>query len=352
MLSRALSLATVTLLIGCFAAVPALGAGDKSRGRQEPLPDFRGHLHRLPQEPAGSVEDRAGRIAAGLPAPALHHQHRHGLAARCLPDLQRRDRYPLWQASPRSKDAKAEARRPAVRAARPVWPPAATGAAAGGREARGGAAEAAKPDAEATVTAATPSGWRGRMRRSPPRTARLRQRRARPDGRKLSAKQRLGKRGKPGSEEPPKTDAAKTDRQGRAGQGRGDAKEDAAQERNRQGRGRQARGSQADRRGQVRIRQDRGTEGTGQRRDTRVAGRSGSPGHACAAGRFADGLRGRLRRDARAGSRAVCHRLPAAAGRDGFRAAAGSRRAARAADLPISARRSRQQRIAGPHWPR
>ena len=96
MLSRALSLATVMLLIGCFAAGPAL-AQAKPRGRQEPFPDFRGHLHRLPQEPARPAEDGAGVVAAGLPAPALYDQPRHGLGASVLPDFQRRRRYPFCQ---------------------------------------------------------------------------------------------------------------------------------------------------------------------------------------------------------------------------------------------------------------
>src|SRR5260370_24125588 len=50
------------------------GAGAKSRGRQKPRPDFCGHLQCLPQEPTGSVEDRAARVPARLPAPALHDQ--------------------------------------------------------------------------------------------------------------------------------------------------------------------------------------------------------------------------------------------------------------------------------------
>ena len=95
MLSRALSLATVTLLIGCFTAGAGACAGDQPRGRQEPFPDFRGHLQCLPQEPARPAEDRAGVVAAGLPAPALHHQQRHGLGAGLLPGFQRRDRHAL-----------------------------------------------------------------------------------------------------------------------------------------------------------------------------------------------------------------------------------------------------------------
>src|ERR1700730_17925196 len=36
------------------------GPGAKSRGRQEPIPDFRGHLCGLPQGPTGPLEERAG----------------------------------------------------------------------------------------------------------------------------------------------------------------------------------------------------------------------------------------------------------------------------------------------------
>ena len=61
--------------------------------------------------------------------------------------------------------------------------------------------------------AATPSAWHGRGRR-PPRDGQAPAQAASergPDGRKLSAKQKLSKRGKPESEEPPKAEAAKTD---------------------------------------------------------------------------------------------------------------------------------------------
>ena len=100
MLSRALSLATVMLLIGCFAADPAPQAENLDAGKS-PCPDFRRHLHGLPQEPAGPVEDSARRVSAGLSASALHDRRPNGLGAQRLPDLQWGDRYaPCPAASP------------------------------------------------------------------------------------------------------------------------------------------------------------------------------------------------------------------------------------------------------------
>ena len=90
MLSRALSLATVTLLIGCLTAGVACALKISMPARA--LPRFSRHLQRLPQEPARPVEERAGFVVAGLSAPALHDRHRHGLGAVFLPDLQRRCR--------------------------------------------------------------------------------------------------------------------------------------------------------------------------------------------------------------------------------------------------------------------
>ena len=108
------------------------GAGAKSRCRQEPCPDFFRHLQRLPQGCAGSPQDRAGRILAGLSAPALHHLERDGLAAQRLSDCQRSDRYPRFQARPAGEGC--ETRSP--RAARPIRSPDPPGAAPGGRQAR------------------------------------------------------------------------------------------------------------------------------------------------------------------------------------------------------------------------
>jgi hypothetical protein len=73
--------------------------------------------------------------------------------------------------------------------------------------------EASRPDADGRVPQAEPEARHGRNRLASPDTARPAGEGAEergPDGRRLSAKQRLSKRGKPG-EELPKTDTAKPD---------------------------------------------------------------------------------------------------------------------------------------------
>ena len=233
MLSRALSLAAVTLLIGCFAAPSGVGAGAKSRGRQEPFPAFRGYLQRLPQGPARPAEDGVGRIAAGLPAPALYDQQRHGLAAQCLPDLQWRERHPQsGEAGSRYEACRRN------RSGRPAGPQIGICARPGSRQ----AGRRCTPAAASRTQAATPSGWRVRARR-PTRQdlSRLDRRRHQaaiergPDGRKLTAKQR--------PEQARQSREAKNCPmcQGRAAKARtGDGKRQ-GQGRNRQGRERQAR---------------------------------------------------------------------------------------------------------------
>ena len=80
MLSRALSLsdgdASDRLSHGGGGA-----RGRKSRGRQVARPDFRRHLQRLPQVRRAACCAACRPLAAGLPAPALHHQQRHGFGA-------------------------------------------------------------------------------------------------------------------------------------------------------------------------------------------------------------------------------------------------------------------------------
>ena len=190
MLSRALSLATVTLLIGCFAASP-VRAQNLEAGKS-PSQIFAGTCTACHKSPRGLLEDRAGRIAAGFPAPALHHQQRHGLAAQRLSDLQRRDRYARSGASRRkqAKDAKPDGQ-PA--ATRPFGRPTTPGA---------GAQEAARPEAEPQA---------GRDRRPAP-TAATSSGRAEADasGAQAAAESRQGRR-----------------RQGRAGQGAKRPKDDA-----------------------------------------------------------------------------------------------------------------------------
>ena len=240
MLSRALSLATVTLLIGCFAAEPRC-AGDKSRGRQKPLPDFRGHLQCLPQEPAWPAEDRAGVVAAGLPAPALHHQQRHGLGARLLSGLQRRRRHALsGQGS--AKDGQAKGAR--QEAAKPDGKPDQLDRFGRRQNPAAPQQEASRPDAEGrrTPQGDAPAATRKRLARpgqAPDAADR------RPGSRQAATDSKMGKRGSPAARQSPSlrrrrspTRRPRTSCEGEPSMR--PPRSGCRQERSRQGRGRQA----------------------------------------------------------------------------------------------------------------
>jgi hypothetical protein len=227
MLSRALSLATVTLLIGCFAAIP-VQAQNLEAGKS-PSQIFAGTCsacHKSPRGllktvPAGSLpgflrqhyttsSDMASLLSAFLtsngaadtryvgtqpkqdkdakpeakPAGPAEQLDRHGRRLRPpVPpqDIPKPETQPQQAERPDDGDElppQAEPRRQgrnAKRLARPSEAP-----------------DAAKPAVEGRAPAHAASE-RG------------------PEGRKSAAKQRLSKRGKPGGEEPPKTDAGKAD---------------------------------------------------------------------------------------------------------------------------------------------
>ena len=181
------------------------GAG-KSRSWQEPFPDILGHLQRLPQKPAGLVEERPGFVAPGLSAPALYDGQRNGLAACLVPYLQRRRRPAL----PGEGSAEAEGRQAGRRGR--INP---TASAAGnsrphlqrrphGPNPRG---RSRKAKARAGAPAAMASGWQGRLQRPTPIEPADGQApvQAATDS-KQGTKQKLGKRAKPAAEEPPKTE--------------------------------------------------------------------------------------------------------------------------------------------------
>jgi hypothetical protein len=227
-LSRALSSATVMLLIGCFAPVPAQAQAQNLEAGKSPSQIFAGTCsacHKSPRGllkavPAGSLpgylrqhyttsSDMASLLSAFLisngatdtryvgsqpkqekdaksepkPAAAPEQLDRHGHrlhAAVPSQEAAKPDSRPEQTAEPHDEELPPQAEparrgRNAKRLARPVEAP-----------------DATKPAAEGQAPAPAASE-RG------------------PDGRKLGAKQRLSKRGKPGSEELPKTDAAKTD---------------------------------------------------------------------------------------------------------------------------------------------
>jgi len=145
-------------------------------------------------------------ILGRLPAAALHHQSGDGLAAQCLSWCPMGQAIMRAMSAPSPSPPRTRNRRPGL----PLCPTISTGSAAGSvrlcpcsRRPPGprlSPQQAAKPDAdglppqaEPDVAAATPSDWRGRPR-EPPADGRPRHQAALergPDGRKLSAKQKL-----------------------------------------------------------------------------------------------------------------------------------------------------------------
>jgi hypothetical protein len=208
MLSRALSLATVMLLIGGFAAVP-VRAQNLEAGKS-PSQIFAGTCTACHKGARGLLKT----VAPGS-LPGFLRQHyttssemASVLSAYLVSNGATDTRYIGSQPKPGSKDAKQESEpsgQPTQldRYGRPLR--------------RAPSQEASRPDADGRVT--EPDGRPGRNRLANPDAAKpagegqapaaAAEERG-PDGRKLSAKQRLSKRGKPG-EELPKTDAAKPD---------------------------------------------------------------------------------------------------------------------------------------------
>jgi hypothetical protein len=183
MLSRALSLATVTLLIGCFAAIP-VRAQNLEAGKS-PAQIFAGTCNACHKSPRGLLKTvQAGSLPSFLRQHYTTSSEMASLLSAFLVSNGATDtRYVGTQPKAGSKDAKPEAR-PAGppdqldrfgRRQRPAPPP---------------TQEVAKPevDGQAPAQAALEPG---------------------PDGRKAGSRQKLGKRGRPGSEEAPKPDTAK-----------------------------------------------------------------------------------------------------------------------------------------------
>jgi len=228
MLSRALSLATVTLLIGCFAADPALSQAQNLEAGKSPSQIFAGTCTACHKGPRGLLKTvPAGSLQSFLKQHYTTSPEMASLLAAFLVSNGATDtRYVGTQGKP-GKDEKSEAKpgglseqldrfgrrlrgAPAQEAAKPDEPK-----------------EAAKPDAgkpEAGKPEAVGGPETGRHGRNARRLARPGETPAAegqtpeqaasergPDGRRLSAKQRLSKRGKPGGEEPPKSDSAKSE---------------------------------------------------------------------------------------------------------------------------------------------
>ena len=222
MLSRALILATVMLLVGCFAAAPAGAQAQNLEAGKSPSQIFAGTCNACHKSPRGLLKTvPAGSLPGFLREHYTTSPDMAGLLSSYLISNGASDT--RYQAKP-DKDGKPAATQPAaapeqldrqgrrIHTVAPTQEPAKPDAQpqqatkpdadglspADGRKGRnarrlarpGEAPDAAKPavDGQAPVQAA---GERG------------------PDGRKLTSRQRLSKRGKPGAEEPPKDDAAK-----------------------------------------------------------------------------------------------------------------------------------------------
>jgi hypothetical protein len=206
MLSRALSLATVMLLIGGFAAAPA--RAQNLEAGKSPSQIFAGTCTACHKGARGLLKT----VAPGS-LPGFLRQHyttssemASVLSAYLVSNGAADTRYIGNQPKQQAKDAKQEpSGQPTQldRFGRPIR--------------RAPTQEASRPDADGRAPQAEPEGRQGRNRLANPDAAKpagegqapaaAAEERG-PDGRRLSAKQRLSKRGKPG-EELPKTDTAK-----------------------------------------------------------------------------------------------------------------------------------------------
>jgi hypothetical protein len=209
MLSRALSLATVTLLIGCFAAGTAHAQAQNLEAGKSPSQIFAGTCNACHKSPRGLLKSVP---ASSLPGFLRQHYTTSSdmasvLASYLVSNGASDTRYQAKQdQAKQGKDAKQEAARPAGppdqldrfgRRQRPAAPPQ--------EAARPDVEQAAKPDADGL----TPQGEGGRAGRNGKRLARPSEApdALAPDS-KPGARQKLSKRGK-GGEELPKPEAAK-----------------------------------------------------------------------------------------------------------------------------------------------
>jgi hypothetical protein len=226
MLSRALTLATVMLLIGCLAADKAQAQATNLEAGKSPSQIFAGTCNACHKGPRGLLKTvPAGSLSTFLRQHYTTSPEMAGVLASFLISNGATDtRYTGGQPKG-TKDGAKEAKQEAKpngppdqldrfgRRQRPA--PSAQEAAKPETEER----QAAKPDAEGLTPQADPGrpGHNKRLARpgEAPEGAKLgaegqvpaqAESDRGPDGRKLSAKQRLGKRGKPGVEEPPKAE--------------------------------------------------------------------------------------------------------------------------------------------------
>ncbi len=178
MLSRALSLATVTLLIGCLTAGVARAAENLDAGKSasQIFSDTCSACHKSPR---GLLKSRVGFIVAGFSAPALYDRHRHGLGTLVLPDIERGCRPPVSEQG--SAEEGRQAGRKAGSARQVRSPPAAGSTSAGGfpagrrRSTIARRGRASRPRREAARTAAHAARCRQACRWTGPGAGRDRQ---------------------------------------------------------------------------------------------------------------------------------------------------------------------------------
>ena len=207
MLSRALSLATVMLLIGGFAAAP-VRAQNLEAGKS-PAQIFSGTCAACHKGARGLLKTVApGSLPGFLRQHYTTSSEMASVLSAYLVSSGAADTRYIGSQPKQAKDAKQEpSGQPTQldRYGRPIR--------------RAPTQEASRPDADGRVPPADPEARQGRNRLANPDAAKPAGERQTPaaaaeergpDGRRLSAKQRLSKRGKPG-EELPKTDAGKTD---------------------------------------------------------------------------------------------------------------------------------------------
>lgn len=199
MLSRALSLATVTLLIGCFAVIP-VQAQNLEAGKS-PAQIFAGTCNACHKSPRGLLRT----VPAGsLPGFLRQHYTTSGEMASLLSAfLVANGAADTRHAGTQTRQAKDSEAKPATlpdqldRFGRRLRPPAPL------------TQQAAKPDGEPRPAARPDAG--GLSPLADPGQLGRNAKRLRPGEAPDAARAKLSKRGGPGSEEPPKSEAAKTD---------------------------------------------------------------------------------------------------------------------------------------------
>jgi hypothetical protein len=211
MLSRALSLATVMLLIGCFAADKAQAQATNLEAGKSSAQIFAGTCTACHKSPRGLL-----RTVAPGSLPGFLRQHyttSSEMAAPLSAYLISNGATDTRAGTKQGKDAQPEPKPSGTaevdRSGHRLRP----GAPAQEGTAKPEPQQAARPDADGISPQAEPGGRQGRNGKrlarpeeAPDAAKPLAEDERGPDGRK--GKLKLGKRGKPGSEEPPKTDAA------------------------------------------------------------------------------------------------------------------------------------------------